>query len=662
MASKRRRSRRVAATRVFNARPDTLDFRDRMYIPTLVEVPQLRLLDEYRKAGVPILDQGREGACTGFGLATVANYLLRTRSVYPDSEVVSARMMYEMARRYDEWPGEDYSGSSARGAMKGWHKHGVCSECVWPTASAGKAGNVITHERAADAAKRPLGAYFRVNHRDLVAMHSAMTEAGILYATASVHAGWDAVGKDGIIQRERRLLGGHAFAIVAYDLDGFWIQNSWGEDWGHGGFGHLSYADWLEHGTDVWVSRLGAPVVVVNLQAAAVTRSASGGARETISHQLLRPHIISLGNNGLLRSGGTFGTTELDLDEIVDRDIPRITESWKKKRILLYAHGGLVDESSAVQRLADYLDPLLKNEIYPISFIWHSDYWSTLTNMLEDALASRRDEGILDAVKDFMLDRIDDALEVIARHLTGKAEWDEMKENAFGATNSGLGGARMLAMRLARFIAKHRDAEVHLIGHSAGSIFHAPLVELLTGTGGAGSSRRGLGLKIESCTLWAPACHMDVFDRSYAPAISGGRIRRFALYTMTDKAEQDDQCANIYNKSLLYLVSNAFEERAKIPALRDGEPILGMAKFIQAHKPLMSLVRKGAVRWIQSPQSGSTPKSTSASHGAFDDDHATVTSTLAFMLGERVKEGDGLRFNRSRSSLRDQRRLLSQRV
>lgn len=29
-----------------------------------------------------------------------------------------------MARRYGEWPGENYEGSSARGAMKGWHQHG----------------------------------------------------------------------------------------------------------------------------------------------------------------------------------------------------------------------------------------------------------------------------------------------------------------------------------------------------------------------------------------------------------------------------------------------------------------------------------------------------------------------------------------------------------
>ena len=58
-------------------------------------------LAKFREARVPILDQGREGACTGFGLATVVNYLLRTPAI-SDNTLVSARMLYEMAKRYDE--------------------------------------------------------------------------------------------------------------------------------------------------------------------------------------------------------------------------------------------------------------------------------------------------------------------------------------------------------------------------------------------------------------------------------------------------------------------------------------------------------------------------------------------------------------------------------
>lgn len=140
----------AGSPRLLNARRDGIDFRDRMFAGSLVEVPQEVRLEEYRTIDVPILDQGTEGACTGFGLATVAHYLLRRRQVRPDPAPVSARMLYEMARRYDEWPGENYSGSSARGAMKGWHKHGICTDASWEYVT-GEPGR-LTRARATEAA------------------------------------------------------------------------------------------------------------------------------------------------------------------------------------------------------------------------------------------------------------------------------------------------------------------------------------------------------------------------------------------------------------------------------------------------------------------------------------------------------------------------------
>src|SRR3989304_2871156 len=58
---------------IFDAKKDPLDFRDRLYVPTLVEVPIRIDLDKYKEAFIPILNQGNEGACTGFGLTTVVN-------------------------------------------------------------------------------------------------------------------------------------------------------------------------------------------------------------------------------------------------------------------------------------------------------------------------------------------------------------------------------------------------------------------------------------------------------------------------------------------------------------------------------------------------------------------------------------------------------------
>lgn len=92
----------------------------------------------------------------------------------------------------------------------------------------------------------------------------------------------------------------------------------------------------------------------------------------------------------------------------------------------------------------------------------------------------------------------------------------------------------------------------------------------------------GTGPAIETCTLWAPACSLKLFREHYAPAIVDGRIRRFALFTLTDDAERDDNC--VYHKSLLYLVSHAFGEKARVPIISgdsSGEPLLGMQRALE---------------------------------------------------------------------------------
>ncbi len=643
-----------SAKRTLDARPDTLDFRDLMYVPTLIEVPTERPLAEFMTFKVPVLDQKAEGACTGFGLATVAHYLLKRRKTYPDPTPVSPRMIYQMAKRYDEWPGEDYSGSSARGAMKGWHKHGICSEGKWRYSSNSKDVR-LTEERCADAVQRPLGAYFRVNHKDLVAMHAAISEVGVLYATAMVHAGWQNAARDGLIKFSQDVIGGHAFAIVAYDRDGFWIQNSWGTDWGKGGFGKISYDEWLANGTDVWVARLGAPVKLAQTQSIAAAHAAGAGQSAGYSFQELRPHIVSIGNDGVLRPGGDYGTSRDEVQEIFRERIPAVMKDWSgRKHVLLYAHGGLVAESSAAQRVADYLKPLLDAHVYPVAFIWKTDYWTTITNILRDAVSRRRPEGILDSTKDFMLDRLDDALEPVARVLTGKASWDEMKANAAAATDAADGGARYAIDELQRLLRANPDISVHVVGHSAGAIFHASVVSYL----------QRKKVPIESCTLWAPACTVELFNDHYVPAIEDGTIKRFAVYALKDRAEQDDDCAGIYHKSLLYLVSNAFEAKPRIPLARDGVALLGMQKFIDGDPALSRIFRRKGVDLVLAPNADpedSLTASTAVHHGDFDDDVPTVKSTLARMLGPRAgpaQPAAAIKFHRSASRLRDRRSIL----
>lgn len=619
-------------SRTLDARPDTLDFRDRMFEPSLIEVPTMRPLRTYKQVGVPILDQGKEGACTGFGLATVIHYLLLTREVVPDKGQISPRMLYEMARRYDEWPGENYSGSSARGAMKGWYKHGICSRKHWIyDEKDGKQDAKLYSQRYSDALRRPLGAYLRVNHKDIIAMHSAISEVEVLYATGQVHSGWDNVGGDGLIAwaEKNKVEGGHAFAIVGYDEKGLWLQNSWGEDWGDGGFAQISYDDWLANGTDVWVARLGAPILLRDRESA--SRGVGAAAEGTRGYVFcdLRPHIISLGNDGRLRTDGTYGTSEKDVAEIFEHISTTIDQPKGPTRLLLYAHGGLVGEESAIQKVADLRGTLLTAGIHPISLIWKTDFWTTLKDILEDGIKRRKPEGFLDSAKDFMLDRLDDALEPIARIVGGRNAWEEMKENATLASQEG-GGLPVVIEQLQNLLRQHPKLEIHMVGHSAGSILLGGLINAI----------RPTDMRVTSLTLWAPACTMDFYRENLLPAIRSGTVQTCTVFGLTDHAEQADNCAQIYHKSLLYLVSHAFEKFLRQPWVgknpqngvkRAGEPILGMEKWIE--NELKPDDRKFDL--VLSPNNeleGTPGASRSTSHGGFDDDSTTLRATLARIL------------------------------
>lgn len=627
--------------RTLDARPDTLDFRDQMYVPTLTEVPVEIPLSDYQSKGVPILDQGKDGACAGFGLASVCNYLLRTRKVRADSVPVSPWMLYQMAQQSDPHdasasfgtPDNPDVGASCRSAMKGWSQNGICRSDFW--SKDGPLKPIASLE--VDARLRPLGAYFRVNHRDLVAMHTALAEVKVLYASALLHQGWYDTGKTGVIPFSVERIGGHAFAIVAFDKAGLWIQNSWGAEWGAHGFGYISYDDWLENGTDVWVARLGVPIELHNVASAATLNTSNLGVQSSnYATPEIAPHIISIGNDGFLKQNGQWSKSEDQVKDVFKVQFPSQTASWTKKRLVLYAHGGLVSENSAVDRIGWYWSNLASREMYLIGFVWHTDYLSTLGDLLLDAIGQVRPEGILDQAKNFLLDRLDDTLEPIARVATGKIEWDKMKANGMAATQQAKGGARIAGAAIKEYYdalspQERASFEIHVVGHSAGSIFLAPLIQFLT---------VDYGMTIESCTLWAPACTVDVFQQFYVPAAGPAKkIKRFSLFTLDDATERADNCAEIYHKSLLYLVSDAFETQIRIPLLHpDGEPLLGMEKFVSKQGALgpgssvAQWLQQNGCDWIKSPNQqpmGTSSAAGARHHGDFSNDEAVLLATVA---------------------------------
>jgi hypothetical protein len=83
-----------------DAMPDNIGLNDWVYQPTLAPVPPVPA-NCSRLPEIP--NQGEEGGGNGFAPTAVANDLLHNQG---QTRRVSPRMMYEMARRHDEWPGD----------------------------------------------------------------------------------------------------------------------------------------------------------------------------------------------------------------------------------------------------------------------------------------------------------------------------------------------------------------------------------------------------------------------------------------------------------------------------------------------------------------------------------------------------------------------------
>ena len=654
--------------RKLDAFPDKIDIRDWMYQPTLAPLPD-RIVNTPL---VPsILDQGNEGACTGFALAAVINFQLAARKLLrPNSlaRMVSPRMLYEMARRYDEWPGEKYEGSSARGAIKGWIAHGVATSTTWPDKLHGH-GN-LTDEIADEARRTPGGAYYRVMHRNVRDIHAAIAEAGIVYATLMVHEGWDHPGfrneKDSdknenrvevqidftyaanveeitlpVICRRGRADSGHAIALVGYTRDGFIIQNSWGSGWGTDGFALLPYEDWLMHATDCWVAQLGVPVSLDLWKNGLATETTAGQARaqEAIPLADIRPYVVDIGNNGRLSDSGQYWTTREDISRLFE-SIQARTSTWKTPRIMLYMHGGLNDEAATARRIVAFRDVLLANEIYPIHIMWETGFWESLKSGVLDLFTSddeRSGANWLKKMRDGLIEAKDRTIELTAA-VPGAALWREMKENARLSVATG-GGFRILVEVAKKVLAgfptaERKKWELHVVGHSAGSIFAAYAVESLI----------DLGINFKSLQLMAPAIRTDLFKERVVPLVKGKQCPQPTVYLLSDVGERDDTVGP-YGKSLLYLVSNAFEGRRE-------SPILGMQRFVTSDSPdpnkelvdkeleqfLAAEVAKGLPSLIVAGAARANVKvspnlSRSESHGGFDNDESTLNSVLYRILG-----------------------------
>lgn len=158
------------------------------------------------------LDQKAEGACVGF---SIAHELIARPAEVTGITAVQARAIYKRAQKLDQWPGENYEGTSVLAGMKAMQE-------LHP----GKVGEYRWAFGLSDVLRT-------VSYYGPVVLGIPWYE-GMTSPTA-----------DGVIRATGQVLGGHAILCngVSVKTNMVRLHNSWGVDWGKGGDCFLSFKD-----------------------------------------------------------------------------------------------------------------------------------------------------------------------------------------------------------------------------------------------------------------------------------------------------------------------------------------------------------------------------------------------------------------------------------
>lgn len=216
---------------------------------------------DLRAACPPVYDQGQLGSCTANAIGAAVEFDQKKQKLAQTFQP-SRLFIYYNERALEGTVSSD-SGAMIRDGIKSVASEGVCPEPMWPYVET-------------NFADRPPATCYKIGSTHPALQYSRIAQ-DVSQMKACLAAGYpfvfgftvyesfesEEVASSGVVPMpgpSEISLGGHAVAAVGYDDSSsrFTVRNSWGAEWGLGGYFTIPYA-YLADGNladDFWTIRL----------------------------------------------------------------------------------------------------------------------------------------------------------------------------------------------------------------------------------------------------------------------------------------------------------------------------------------------------------------------------------------------------------------------
>lgn len=211
----------------------------------------------------PIYDQGDLGSCSANAICAAIDFERKKQGL--EFLTPSRLFVYYNERKLEGTIAQD-AGAELRDGMKVISKYGACSETEWPY-NVSQFAVQPPNQDYTDALNNKVLKYFALS-QDIHNFKTCLKDGYPIIFGFVVYPSFesDSVAQTGVLNMPSLMdklqgpVGGHAVVIVGYDdaSQRFLVRNSWGGNWGDGGYFTMPYA-YVSNpslASDFWTLRL----------------------------------------------------------------------------------------------------------------------------------------------------------------------------------------------------------------------------------------------------------------------------------------------------------------------------------------------------------------------------------------------------------------------